>query len=208
MIEIEKRSLIDKVKFNQFRSELRKISDESVQKRFTVVFVEREDFVPDKNATNDFKLRTINGTGELVLKQGNWHSSSERKEFTVKYDVSTFGDLLHMLVALGRKYGVTTYVNRYKYIIGDLTITIDSYDLMSDYWVEIEKVVMDGEDTTAANSEIDAFMQEYNLDFLDSKGTVDYITKMNNQEERRVLFDKVDIQKWVEERIDYINGLK
>ncbi len=206
MIEVEKRALISDQIYNELCSNLNEkaLKIDEVN-RFTIVKVENANFKADPDNLTDIKIRTTKNHSLFTIKHGNWHNSSGRKENEIHFNKEEIGELIEMLRSLGFNYFVAMYVTRLKYKLDKLVITIDKYHHMKDILVEVEMIVKKEEEVAGAELEITQFMKKYDLNILDSKGTIDFIGKLNQIEETRIDFSKTAVLDWVAKWKDFIN---
>lgn len=207
MIEIEKRSLINKIKYE----DLLNFFDNNAKfikkfKRYTIICIERSDFVADESATDDIRIRTDGKNGLFTLKTGNWHSGEARNEYEIHFKLEEIIDAIGIMINLGTKYCVSVYIERKEYQYLDYTVSVDKYFLNDDYIIDFEKLVTDGnnEGIEKIEDEIVKDMNKLGLDIIKSQEMVDFINKINSIQKAQHDFTKINVEDWYKEWEDYI----
>lgn len=204
-LEIEKRSILDKAhlgKLKEFLSKNAKVKKE--YKRFTFVYLHRQDFISDPDYPIDLKVRFTNGTGELSLKYGDWHGSAGREEYGINFDADQVEDVLGMVRRLEHAWGIVTYLHRVEYDYDGMTVTVDDYFDFDQDIIEVENLVYDEENAKSAEDKIDRFLADRDLQALDSATMQRLVADMNAREKWRFDFTKQDIHEFVEKWNDFI----
>ncbi len=72
------------------------------------VLIDYSTFLGDglKNRKKDIRLRITNGNPEIIVKLGDWNSSSHRKELSVFTETGSFDTLVQIYAALGYTKGM------------------------------------------------------------------------------------------------------
>ncbi len=197
MLEVEKRVLIKKSDLPALILSLHQEGKQIIEfKRFTMVKIDNSDFIPKKDSPIDIKIRTSKTESLFTVKVGNWHADTARKENEIHFDKNEIGELISMLVSLGYKYFVAMYVNRMKFELNDMTITIDNYHHLEDCLVEVEILIEALGNKDYAEIKIQEYLEKYNLKPLGSQDTINFITKINMVKQTQIDFEKVSIQEW------------
>ena len=203
MLEVEKRVLL--TNSNLFQATILDLATLNYKtKRFTMVNVSHSNFQPDPNRLIDLKVRTTGDTGTIVTKYGNWHSDASRQEYEIKFKTLDLGNLLNTLKLLGYKYYVSTYITRTLYTYNDFRLTFDQYHSMEATIFEIELNVENKDEVVEAEHRIDSFLLEHSLKPLNSKETIELISRMNSIPECQVNFDTLDVDHWLNTHHEFV----
>ena len=208
MLEIEKRSLISEKKYLELKRLFQKEGKLTKHfKRYTIIGVQRSDFVPDEKVEKDLRIRTNGEEALLTLKSGSWHSGEARKEYEIHFDLSEIKDAMGILTELGSPYCVSVYIERYEYLYQNYTVSLDKYFFNNDYIIEFEKLIKSTTTTTdiiKEESKIVAVMKKLDLELIDSKEMINLINKLNFIKKAQHDFTKSSIEEWYKDWEDYI----
>lgn len=207
MIEIEKRALINKNRYEELLKYFSKNGKISKQfKRYTIIGIQRADFVPDTIGDRDFRIRTDGKSGLLTLKVGNWHSGVARKEYEIHFDLSEIRDAMGILTEMGSHYCVSVYIERIEFLYKEYTVSLDKYFFNDDYIIDFEKLALDNspEDIKSEEDRITVEMEKLGLTIITSDKMIKFINKLNFIKKAQHNFEEVTIDDWFEEWKDYI----
>ena len=207
MIEIEKRSLINKSDYDRLINFFQKEGKETQNfKRYTLIRIERADFVPDESAVFDFRLRSDGKIGLMTVKSGSWHSGEARKEYEVHFPLDEFKDALGMLIETGTPYFVSVYIERKEFTYNGYTVSMDRYFFNDDYIIDFEKLVTDNEKDKVIEEEnkIVELMEELKLEVIKSGEMIDFIKRLNMIKKSQHDFSKIDIDLWYKDWEKYV----
>ena len=109
-----------------------------------------------------------------------------------------------MLVSLGYKYFVAMYVNRMKFELDDMIITIDNYHHLEDCLVEVEILIEAITNKDYTEAKIQEYFEKHKLKSLSSQDTINFITKINMVKETQINFEKITISEWENRWKDFI----
>lgn len=206
MIEIEKRALLNKQKFNSLQNFFKK-NGKFIKtfKRYTLLQISREDFYPNKDAKTDIRVRTDGTEAKLTVKSGNWHSGESRQEFEIHFDLAEIKDAVGMMLALSKPYFVTVYFERWVCEYKKYEVSLDKYYFNDDYILEIElKEDVSKEKIEKEEKLIYKMLEEFEVEPLEADGMVEFITKLNFVEECQINFEKISLDEWYEKWEDFI----
>jgi CYTH domain-containing protein len=205
MIEIEKRILIDKEKYDEMLTFLTKNGKlKQTFKRFTMVSNTNPDFIPETKGKEDLRVRTTGETGKLTMKYGDWHADAAREEYEVGFKTDEIKELLNILRIQQYLYYIITYIQRFHYTYDGYEITLDKYYSSDIALMEVEISVNEQQKVQAAEKRIDEFLAKYDLTPLDSEGMIKFITGVNNVKSNQIDFAKISIDAWYDEWKDFI----
>ncbi len=207
MIEIEKRALVDKSQYEgllKFFSKNGKLTHQF--KRYTIIGIQRSDFIPDTIGDRDFRIRSDGKKGLLTLKVGNWHSGVARKEFEIHFDLSEIKDAMGILTEMGSHYCVSVYIERKEFLYKEYTVSIDKYFFNDDYIIDFEKLATNNSPEYIASEEnkIQKTMESMGLELITSEKMIEFINKLNFIKRAQHNFEKTTIDDWYKEWEDYI----
>lgn len=207
MIEIEKRALINKNRYEELLKYFSKNGKISKQfKRYTIIGIQRADFVPDTIGDRDFRIRTDGKSGLLTLKVGNWHSGVARKEFEIHFNLSEIKDAMGILTEMGSHYCVSVYIERKEFLYKEYTVSIDKYFFNDDYIIDFEKLATNNspEYIESEEKKIQETMESMGLELITSEKMIEFINKLNFIKRAQHNFEKISIDDWYKEWEDYI----
>lgn len=207
MIEIEKRALVDRNQYDELLKYFSKKGKLTKQfKRYTIIGIQRPDFVPDTIGDKDLRIRTDGKSGLFTLKVGNWHSGDARKEYEIHFDLSEIKDAMGILTTLGSPYCVSVYIQRYEYSYHDYVISLDKYFFNDDYIIDFEKLVSDNstENIKSEEDKIESEMEKLGLNLITSEKMIEFINKLNFIKKAQHNFKKTSIEEWYKEWEEYI----
>jgi adenylate cyclase class IV len=205
IFEVEKRSLVTKKKLSEirrlFKSRAKLVGK---MKRFSVIYLKRQDFVADPTNPVDLRIRVTNGNGLLTMKYGNWHNSVAREEYEINFNVSEVKSLLNFLRILEFKWGIMTYIKRSKYKFNNLNITLDEYYQDNKNIIEIDRVCRGKRLLTIAEKEIDILFENIGVSPLGSNGMQEFVSYINKRNKWQFDFTKESIDSWYRKWKKYI----
>jgi adenylate cyclase class IV len=207
MIEIEKRALVDKNQYDELLKYFSKKGKLTKQfKRYTIIGIQRADFVPDTIGDKDLRIRTDGKSGLFTFKIGNWHSGDARKEYEIHFDLSEIKDAMGILTTLGSPYCVSVYIERYEYSYHDYVVSLDKYFFNDDYIIDFEKLVSDNstENIKLEEDKIESEMEKLGLNLITSEKMIEFINKLNFIKKAQHNFKKTSIDEWYKEWEEYI----
>jgi CYTH domain-containing protein len=207
MIEIEKRSLLNKSEYDRllgFFKENAKLRKNF--KRYTIIQIEREDYVPDEEALVDYRIRTDGKKGLLTAKTGSWHSGEARNEYEIHFELDEIKDALGILLTKGMPFFVSVYIERFEYEYLDYVVSIDKYFFNDDYILDFEKLVDDKDVDKVPQEEkkILGLMAKLGIKPIKSEEMIAFIRKLNFIKEAQHDFRKTSLDEWYEEWKEYI----
>lgn len=207
MIEIEKRAFLKKPDYQR----LKKFFDREGEfiksfKRFTILQINRADFIPDVGARTDMRVRIDDGKrAKLTVKSGNWHNNESRQEFEVHFDPKEVKDAVGIIHALGNNYFIVVYFERSMYAYKDYEVTLDKYYFNDDYVLEIEAESSDNQTEIAKEeAKITDLLKQLKVKPPTETEIVEFISKLNFIKECQVDFTKTSIDEWYEKWEDFI----
>ncbi len=205
MIEVEKRVLLSKNEAESFVKKLN-LSKYKVKefKRFTMIYIDYADFTPNPDNPIDLRVRTTKDSAKLTVKYGSWHSDSGRQEYEVEFTKESIKELFSILLILGFKYFVITYITRKEYHFEDFVITIDEYHHNKECLMEVELLAKDEDEAKIFEQKIFAFLNKYNLKYLEKDEMINFVQKLNDIKDTRVDLTKTKIDDWYEKWKDFI----
>ncbi|HZX12126.1 MAG TPA: hypothetical protein VFE88_01585 [Candidatus Nanoarchaeia archaeon] len=136
----------------------------------------------------DLRLRVTNGEPELILKQGSFTASHNRKETSVHFKLSEIQTYIDLLSGLGWKivvaYGAETSVYKYNKIEFSLI-------KIKNYGYNFEAEILTSEDkVTEAKQKIEAELSKLELKPFDEQGLNKQCNAINNKKELQFDFSK------------------
>lgn len=207
MIEIEKRALIDKRQYEELIKYFSKNATlKNEFKRYTIIGIQRSDFVPDTVGDRDFRIRTDGKSGLLTLKVGNWHSGVSRREFEIHFKLTEIKDAMGILTEMGSHYCVSVYIERKEFKYREYTVSLDKYFFNNDYIIDFEKLATDNSPDYLKEEEnkIEEIMKSKGLELITSEKMIEFINKLNFIKKAQHNFEEISIDDWYEEWEDYI----
>ncbi|AKM82725.1 TPA: hypothetical protein DD449_00695 [Candidatus Berkelbacteria bacterium] len=190
-IEVELRGPITKEQFDRLESLFEKDGK----------FIDHKDRVlicyPDPDTGSfveecftDIRVRTTNGTPEMIIKLGKWGGDNEnRRELSLMGKPGEFDKMVVMMAALGHKKGVWAVrkgkVFDYKEVEFSLVEVPDH-----SYYYEAEIMVEEVSKAKAARVKMEKLCKELNLEVFDDDGFYGYINRLNKESNKEFLFEK------------------
>lgn len=206
MFEVEKRVFLDKNIYENLKKEFSEKGQLLKNfKRFTLVSVGRKDFIPSKEDPVDIRIRSTGKDSELTLKYGNWFQDSAREEYELKFTTDQFSTILSMLKILGYKYFMATYIERFKYSVDEMIITLDQYFTSTKKTLmEVEIEVPAKEEVPIAEKKIDEFIVINNLKAIDGEEFLEFVNEMNRNKSTQIDLDDKSVDEVINEWKDFI----
>lgn len=208
MIEVEKRVFLSPEKLE----ELKHFFEQNGKflktfKRFTVVSIDRSDFIISQSTKDnplDIRVRSTGENSKLTVKYGNWHNDKGRQEVELPFKTEDFLGAITMLNLMGLKYFISTYIERFAYEYKGFEITLDKYFTSDKCLMEVELLVKDQNKTTEAEKEIRSLLKDLNLTEMDKEEFVDWVQQMNLDKKVQLNLDKDGLNEWYIKWKDYI----
>lgn len=207
MIEIEKRSIIDRTQFNQINSFLETQGTfVSRNKIFTMVYEPSDFFIPQTDMEVALRIRVLNDKLWLTLKKGSWHQEASRIENELALSKDQIKSLVSILYEIGFKTFVVNYKERTTYSYNGFTVVLDRHYSLNVLIIEVEIIETDASLIKKIENKIEDFFSFLKIKPMGSDDTIKFVTRLNSVKDFQVNLSNVQISDWYTKWEKYITG--
>jgi adenylate cyclase class IV len=206
MIEVEKKALINNNTWEKIISDNKEdIRIFAEAKKLILIKSDDSTFQLNKKPKIDLKLRTSKNDALMTIKTGTWQLNSPRKEFEFHFDKKEISSILEIFKLFGYKYYFMMYINKEKYLLKDLIITIEKYKNADQLIISIEVLVDFEHEISEGMKRVSDFLKEYGIAEKSQEEVTYYTNQLISSENNQINFEKVEVADWEKDSLKLIS---